>query len=79
MKIVVDIKGKLKKNDILIYDGDNFIPANKDFILFDLQQEIARLKNHNDKLRNEINAFKEGVNDKLKDYHNILQRLTKDE
>lgn len=79
MKIVVDIKGKLKKNDILIYDGDNFIPANKDFILFDLQQEIARLKDYNDKLKNEINAFKEGVNDKLKDYHNILQQLTKEE
>ena len=79
MKIVVDIKGKLKKDDIIIFDGESFKPIAKNEFLYQLSAQIKELCEDNKKLRDEIDAFKKGVNDKLKDYHNILQTLTKEE
>ena len=34
MKIVVDIKGKLKKDDIIIFDGESFKPIAKNELLY---------------------------------------------
>lgn len=79
MKLVVDIKGELKKDDILIFNGQQFRPLNRDEFLFKLKKELAETKDEFKKLREEINTFKNGVNNKLKDYHNILQTLTKEE
>ena len=79
MKIVVDIKGKLQKDDILIYDGENFKPINKNEFLCKLFTQITELCEDNEKLRQEVDAFKLGVNSKLKDYHKILQTLTKED
>ena len=75
MKLVVDIKGELKKDDILIFDGTQLKPINKDVFLYKNQELKEEIK----KLREEINTFKLGVNHKLKDYHSILQTLTKEE
>lgn len=79
MKIVVDIKGELKKDDIIVFDGENFKPVAKDEFLCKLSAQNADLCKEIEKLRIEIDAFKLGVNNKLKDYHNILQTLTKEE
>lgn len=78
MKVIVDIKGKLKKNDILIYDGEQFKPVNRDEFLFKTKKELEETKNEFELLKKDIDTFKTGVNDKLKDYHNILQNLTKE-
>ena len=79
MKIVVDIKGELKKDDILIFDGEALKPVNKNSFLCEIFTQNQELREDNEKLRNEIETFKLGVNQKLKDYHNILQTLTKEE
>ena len=79
MKIVVDIKGELKKDDIIVFDGENFKPIAKDDFLCKLSAQNKELCEEIKNLRTEIDAFKLGVNNKLKDYHNILQTLTKEE
>lgn len=71
MKIVVDIKGELHENDMLIFKNGSFVPMQKDELLAKLNKEIFDLKN-------EMTNLKLGVNEKLKDYHNILQTLTKE-
>lgn len=78
MKIVVDIKGELKKGDILIYDGNQFNPVSKKEFLFKTKKELDETKKQIELLKTDINTFKEGVNNKLKDYHNILQTITKE-
>lgn len=78
-KIIVDIKGELKNDDILIYDGKNFKPCNKNSFLYDIYAQNMKLKGEIKNLKDEINAFKLGVNEKLKNYHDILQTLTKEE
>lgn len=79
MKIIVDIKGDLRENDILIYDGQQFKPVSKNSFLFKTKQENIRLDTELKKLKNDFVIFKANVNDKLKNYHNILQTLTKEE
>lgn len=78
-KIIVDIKGELKNDDILIYDGKNFKPCNKNDFLYKIFAQNMELKDEIKDLKNEIVAFKDGVNEKLKNYHDILQTLTKEE
>jgi len=79
MKIVVDIKGELKKDDIIIFDGEKFKPVAKNDFLCKLSAQNIELRKEIEKMRDEIDIFKLGVNSKLKDYHNILQTLTKEE
>ena len=79
MKAVFDVKNRPKENDLLIYDGTQFKTISKDSLLFELKSENEKLKNEIVKLKNDIDIFKLGVNEKLKDYHNILQTLTKEE
>lgn len=79
MKLVIDIKGEPKKDDILIFDGNQYKPISKDEFLFKTKKELEDIKKEFEKLKEEINVFKEGVNHKLKDYHNILQTLTKED
>ena len=79
MKIVVDIKGELKKNDILIFNGECFRPINKDDFVCKLKQENEQIKTQIDEIKNDLEIFKLGVNGKLENYHNILQTLTKED
>ena len=75
MKIVLDIKGTPKKHSMLIYNGNEWEIINKDQLLkdvFELQKQIAEL-------RYESEQLKTAINEKLKDYHNILQLITKEE
>lgn len=79
MKIVLDVKNTPIKNDLLIFNGKEWECVSKDKVLDllrnevkDLQKEVLELKQENDK-------FKLAVNEKLKEYHNILQLLTKEE
>lgn len=79
MKIVVDIKGELKKDDILIYDGSNFKGVNKDIFLKETNVRYKELQGKYEELINDFNELKMSVNGKLREYHKILQLLTKEE
>jgi len=79
MKVVVDIKGTLHENDILVYqNGQFFKPTSKDELLYDLKKQIDDLKYENEKLKGDFYSLKCGVNEKLENYHKILQTLTKE-
>ena len=75
MKIVLDIKGTPIKNSMLIYNGKEWETITKEQVVnevFELQTQIADL-------RFEYDNLKKAINEKLKDYHEILQMITKEE
>ena len=75
MKIVLDIKGTPIKNSMLIYNGKEWETITKEQVVnevYELQTQIADL-------RFEYDNLKKAINEKLKDYHEILQMITKEE
>lgn len=70
MKIVLDLKCEPKKNDILIFDGNNWQPVIQDHITGRLDAEIIAIKK-------DVADFKQSVNIKLKEHHEVLQLLGK--
>lgn len=80
MKVVIDIKGELKNGDLLIL-GENgvFKPISKNILLKDSNAKIKELQANFKELKNDFNNLKLGVNEKLAEYHKILQLLTKEE
>lgn len=79
MKIVVNIKDIPTKDSMLVYDGENWECISKYQLLKDvptLKKEFAELEA---KVEQEIANLKKQVNDKLKDYHIILQNLVKED
>lgn len=79
MKIVVDIKNEPRKNDLLIFNGNEFETITKDEILGRVDKEIIEIKKENVELKNDLKSFKEAVNTKLKEYHDILKIISKGE
>lgn len=69
----------LKQNDLLIYKNDTWTNISKDKLLDDLVKKNLELNNRIRELEESIELFKEHLNDRLKEYHNILQTLTKTE
>ena len=58
MKVQVDIIDKVKKDDLLIYDGAHFVPVSKDSILRDANEKIGKLEDRIKSLEDEIKAIK---------------------
>lgn len=80
MKTVINIKGEPKKDDVLVCIEDGvYMPVPKSSFLGDLQSQIINLTNYCNNLREVCNDLKNGVNIKLKEYHDVLQNLTKGE
>lgn len=78
-KIVIDIKGELKNGDILIFEGEQLKPLNKNILLKELNLKVKELDANYKTLSNEFDKLKLAVNEKLKNYHDILQLLTKED
>ena len=81
MKMIIDIrnKGPLSNNDILIYKDGRWEPIDKLNFLGEMSKQIKTLKKEIEEVNNELEAFKDKVNKKLSDYHDILNVLTKGE
>lgn len=74
MRIILDIKtDNLKKEDIVYYDGKNWVNKSKKAYLHDQEKEIADINAKYVELEKDFEALKEGVNTKLKQFHDILQ------
>lgn len=79
MKVILEIKDNPQNGDILIFNGKEWQCKNQDIVIKKLREKINLLEKENVILKNEFEHLKMSVNDKLKDYHNILQVLTKEE
>lgn len=79
MKLVLELKNEPLKNDILLYNGSGWECISKNLFMKEYNKKIADLQADNEALRKELNDFKKGANQKLKEYHDILQQLTKGE
>lgn len=79
MKLVLEIKNEPQKNDILLYNGSGWESISKNLFMKEYNKQLADLQAENERLSKELNSFKKGVNEKLREYHDILQQLTKGE
>ena len=79
MEVVLKLKGEPKEDDLILFiDGEWKIVSKKVF----LQQEKEEIKNTNkriDDLQDQLQKALGNINEKLKDYHNILQVIVKEE
>ena len=79
MRVVLELNGEPKEDDLILFiDGKWKIVSKNVF----LQQEKEELKNTNkriDDLQNQLQKALGNINEKLKDYHNILQVIVKEE
>jgi len=81
MKTILDVRinKELENEDILVHRDGIWTNIPKDEYLAPLRNRIVELQNTIDNLITETQQFKERVNQKLQEYHNILQVLTEEE
>lgn len=80
MKIILDIKTEhLKESDIVYFDGKNWINKSKKSFLLEHAKKIEALEKENEEIKASFEALKSSVNEKLKQYHDILQLQVEDE
>lgn len=78
MKIVLELKNEPQKNDILCYNGSEWECISKNQFLYQVEKNKQELEKLNEDLRYEIQNLKDKLNEKLKDYHDVIQLLTKE-
>lgn len=86
-KVIIDFEQTrpFQDGDMLIYNErlKKFVLTTKELYLRGKTNEIRALKEQYEKdiaeLKTSVETFKKGVNDKLKNYHEILQNLTKEQ
>lgn len=78
-RIIIELQGKPKKGDIIVFDGENFVCKSPKYLLEQIYADLKAIKDtvskQNDKIELTINA----IDDKLRSYHNILQVLTRED
>ena len=79
MLITLEIKGQPLNGDILVFNGKEFESVGKNRILGGLTKKIMTLETQNKELEEKFNKLVSETNIKLKNYHLILQNLTKGE
>ena len=61
MKVVVDVKGNPKKNDVIVFDGKNFVFINKNHICLDNDIKIKNLTEYIEELKQIIQQQREEI------------------
>ena len=67
-KIVIDIKGKPKKDDVLVFDGEEFCPVNISFLLKEIKSDTGRNSN-------QINSLNGKINNEIRDVYSELNKI----
>lgn len=75
LNLAVD-ENNLKKDDIIIFQNGKWTNINKSIFLKEKDKEIQELKAQIKELKDKQKSMLEKINQKLKDYHDILQNLT---
>lgn len=80
MKLVLDLKlnKKLEESDIIIFKDGHWIVTTKELFLDNVQKEIRDLEKEIEDFKAVFEDYKHKVNEKMKEYHNVLQVLTKE-
>lgn len=79
MEVVLKLKGEPKEDDLILFiDGEWKIVSKKVF-LDELKEEIKNTNKRIDDLQDQLQKALGNINEKLKDYHNILQVIVKEE
>ena len=81
-KLVLDVEINekfLKDNCIIIYKNKKWQVISKESFLAQIAENQRELKADIEKININISEFKNEVNKKLKEHHNILQVLSKEE
>lgn len=74
MRIILELKtDSLKKGDIVYYDGTQWINKSKKAFLYEQEKELEEMQAKYDQLMKDFETLKDGVNTKLKQFHDILQ------
>lgn len=71
-KLIMEVRNVPRENDILVFDGKAWKPISKKLFLAEHEKEMEAI-------RNEIAKLKQDVNEKLKDFHDILQLVSEKE
>lgn len=74
----VNLKGELKNGDIFVYRDGALVNIRKDQYFAEMNKKVYDAEQKVLALKQELEDFKNGVNEKLKQYHDILQVLTKE-
>lgn len=61
-RIVLDLKNEPKENDILVFDGKQFVCVNKDYFLRFIKNEVKDALEKVDNLSVELDKVKKDVN-----------------
>lgn len=74
MRIILELKtDSLKKGDIVYYDGTQWINKSKKAFLYEQEKELEEMQAKYEQLMKDFETLKDGVNTKLKQFHDILQ------
>ena len=80
MKVVlnIDCNGAIKEGDIVVYRKGKWVAMAKEQYLDCVVKENIALNNRLDELQTAFNNFKVAVNKVLKDHHEVLQIIAKE-
>lgn len=81
MNVVLNFKQtkELEKDDIIVYQNGHWTNVRKSEFLHRYFKQIEECQANVDALHKEHERLVKAVNDKLEEYHNILQVLIKEE
>lgn len=81
MKVVlnIDCNGALREGDVIVYEKGRWVAVSKEVFLNDLVLEIQKTNKQVEDFYNLFDTFKLAVNEVLKNHHEILQILTKED
>lgn len=78
-KLLIEIDKEPRANDVLVFDGERWEAVSTRYFLKDIQKEINVLKAEHKELVDNLTILQVLVNQKLEEYHNILQIVSKEE
>lgn len=79
MKLVLDLKNEPTEDDVLIFDGKQWKCIKKAQLLNDMPLLKKEVNDFKEETKESLESFKKQINEKLSEYHKILQTLTKGE
>lgn len=77
-KIVIELKNEPQKSDIICYNGSEWECISKNQFLHQVELNKQEIEKNYNELKNELAVLKEKLNQKLKDYHDVIQLLAKE-